>query len=180
MTGLTTTDLARLAGNGGDAAIAFDLIAKGEVGEHLTRADLDDPRGAVDLLYGNGFQPDGDPSPEFPYGFNDTYVAFECHGDAVVIGWGPFFDGETTTATWAAYQVVPADENAALVSLWWDDGSGERERGFWFDDAEDSGGFDRISPNGPHSTRHMAQLAALDLFKSARFVAGPPLHYPDA
>lgn len=180
MTPLTTDALARLAGNGADPAIAFDLIAKGEVGEHLNRDDLDDPRGALEHLYRQGFQAEGDPMTDFPYGVADTYAAFEFEDGAVIIGWGPFSDGVATTLTWAAYEVVPADENAALVSVWWDDGSGERERGFYFDSAEDSGGFGRISPNGPHSTRHMAQLAALDLFKSARFVAGPPLHYPDA
>lgn len=171
MIGLTTQGLIDAAKSGArDAPIAFDLIHEdGFDGARWDARDANDPATFVRRLYQDGFQNDGDPMPTYPFGSDDVVTV-------VVVDEDPIIFGENGDS-FAAYQIVPADENAAPVCVWWEDGADDRERGFYFDSAEDSGGFDRISPNGPHSTRHAAELAALDLYRSARFIPSRPMHY---
>ncbi len=54
-----------------------------------------------------------------------------------------------------------------------------RDSGWYWDDSEDHGGFDRISPMGPHDTEAAAEADARDLFPGCAIEAGPPLHYRD-
>lgn len=52
--------------------------------------------------------------------------------------------------------------------------------GVWFwDDAEDHGGFDRISPMGPHTSKQSAMDHATQCFNGMRltFEDGKPDHY---
>lgn len=172
MTALTTAALIAAAKAGGAPGVGYDLIHRDDFdGARWTAIDANDPAAFVRGLYMDGFQTEGDPLDVWPFGRDDAVTVVEIDGDAVVFG----ENGED----FAAYQVVPADPEAARVCVWWEDGGADRAQGFYFDDAEDHGGFDRISPSGPHSTRHMAELAALDLYRSARFIDGKPLHYTD-
>lgn len=167
MTGLTTDALIAAAKAGGAPGVGYDLIHKDDFdGVRWTAMDANDPVDFVRGLHSDGFQCEGDPMDVWPFGPDDVVTVVAIQGDVVVFG----ENGED----FAAYQVVPADPEAAAVCIWFE---GD---GFWFDSAEDSGGFDRISPNGPHSTRHMAELAALDLYRSARFIDGKPRHYTAA
>lgn len=59
------------------------------------------------------------------------------------------------------------------VAIW-----NEGESFFW-DDAEDHGGFDRISPNGPFHTRAAAKHDAELVYGAVTVEDGPPAHYAD-
>lgn len=54
-----------------------------------------------------------------------------------------------------------------------------RDSGWYWDDSEDHGGFDRISPMGPHDTETAAEADARAMFPGCAIEAGPPLHYRD-
>lgn len=58
-----------------------------------------------------------------------------------------------------------------IVCVW-------NEGGKWFwDDSEDHGGFDRISPMGPFETERAAREDARAFSPTCSFEGGKPLHY---
>lgn len=62
-------------------------------------------------------------------------------------------------------QTLPA------MCCWWDRG------GWYWDDAEDHGGFDRASPNGPCGSKCEAQADAENLLGPCTWFDGTPGHY---
>lgn len=62
-----------------------------------------------------------------------------------------------------------------IVSVWMG-----RDLAWYWDDSEDHGGFDRISPDGPHKTEQDARESARWFSPECEIEAGPPLHYVDA
>jgi hypothetical protein len=60
-----------------------------------------------------------------------------------------------------------------VVFVWWSDNAD----GWRWDTGEDSGGFDRVSPQGPFNDKAAAQDAAAALFPSVAFFDGMPDHY---
>lgn len=62
------------------------------------------------------------------------------------------------------------------VCVWYAE-TGKRGAGWYWDTAEDSGGFDRISPMGPFADKCGAQAAAEKLFKRCEWFDGLPDHY---
>lgn len=64
------------------------------------------------------------------------------------------------------------------VCCWWNGEDGPKLLGWYFDAAEDSGGFDRISPEGPYDTQEAAQEAARLIYPGAVFIEDQPPHYP--
>lgn len=164
MTGLTTQGLIDAANSGArDAPIAYDVIIEdGFDGARWDARDANDPTDFVRRLYMDGFQPDGDPMPSYPFGSDDTVTVVVVDEDAIIFG----ENGES----FAAYQIVPADPYAVKTCVWWEAGA-DRAEGFYFADYEDAD----PSPDGPHATRHAAELAALDVFKSCRFYPNPPV-----
>lgn len=64
---------------------------------------------------------------------------------------------------------------APTVCVW------PRNSGLWFwDDAEDHGGFDRISPMGPFHSREDAVADVRAIWTCAEIADGYPDHYPSA
>lgn len=66
----------------------------------------------------------------------------------------------------------------AAIHIWQEDGD------WYWDDAEDHGGFDRCVPSGPFATETNAYLDASSLFGSAIdeddvHYGSKPTHYPD-
>lgn len=72
------------------------------------------------------------------------------------------------------HEDISAPHKPVRVAVW-----NEGESFFW-DDAEDHGGFDRISPNGPFADRESAKADAVTAYGSVKVEAGPPDHYADA
>lgn len=64
--------------------------------------------------------------------------------------------------------------NSVTICLW------ENQRGLWYwDDAEDHGGFDAISPMGPFDSRRAAMADAQHMFGQCvvAWQDGEPSHY---
>lgn len=106
----------------------------------------------------------------------------KASGQARPVARGPF-DSEIDAMVKAkfAYPEFPIsfkrDKPQALVILcvW------EESTGWYWDDSEDHGGFDRISPMGPHASASAAQDDARICFAddTLQFIDGArPAHYP--
>lgn len=51
------------------------------------------------------------------------------------------------------------DKTKIHLCCWWEDGT-DRAAGWYWDSAEGSGGFDRISPEGPYESKAEVQASA--------------------
>lgn len=56
----------------------------------------------------------------------------------------------------------------------------QNSKGWFWDDAEDHGGYDRISPMGPFESRGAASDNAREIFSTIEVIDGYPDHYPSA
>ena len=68
------------------------------------------------------------------------------------------------------------------ICCWHREDEDESKQGWYWDDSEDHGGFDRISPNGPHPTAEAAKRDAQKTFNATvTMIGGQPNHYhPEA